>query len=134
MLDDMRKVMRAGIDALAGGRSDEVAATLVERAQAVAEQISGLASGFLEWSAEARASLRTEVRELVARQVREMGVATKREVDALRRRIERLEEAGRGPAKATSRGAASTAKARRADRSSRTTAKRPSRSARPPRG
>jgi hypothetical protein len=61
-------------------------------AQSMAEQMSGLAAGFLEWSAEARASLLHEVKGLVARQVGEMGLATKQEVEAVRRRIERLEK------------------------------------------
>jgi hypothetical protein len=64
-------------------------------AQSVAEQMSGLAAGFLEWSAEARASLLHEVKELVARQIGEMGLATKQEVEALRRRLERLEKSAR---------------------------------------
>ena len=91
MLDDVRKYMRAGIEALGAGRSEDFAATVVSRAQAVAEQMSGLAAGFLEWSAEARASLLHEVRDMVARQVDEMGLASKRELQALRKRIERLE-------------------------------------------
>jgi hypothetical protein len=124
MLDDMRKAVRAGLDALGGGRSDQVAAALIERAQSVAEQISGLAAGFLEWSSEARASLRTEVKELVARQVREMGLATKREVDALRRRIERLEGAGGAPSRSPSRRSPSTAKAATRRSTTRTAAKR----------
>ena len=87
MLDDMRKYMRAGIEALAAGRSEDFTAAVVSRAQSVAEQMSALASGFLEWSAEARASLLHEVKELVARQVNEMGLATKQDMDALRKRI-----------------------------------------------
>jgi hypothetical protein len=126
MLDDMRKAVRAGLDALGGGRSDQVAAALIERAQSLAEQLSGLAAGFLEWSADARASLLTEVKELVARQVRDMGLATKREVDALRRRIERLEGAGGAPSKSPSRRASSTAKAAPSRPTSRTAGKRAS--------
>ena len=61
------------------------------RIQAFAEQMTAVASGLLEWSAEARASLMREVKDLVARQVQEMGVATRQELDALRARLERLE-------------------------------------------
>ena len=88
MLDDMRKYMRAGIEALSAQRPDEV----VARIQAFAEQMTAVASGLLEWSAEARASLMREVKDLVARQVQEMGVATRQELDALRTRLERLEQ------------------------------------------
>jgi hypothetical protein len=60
-------------------------------AQSVAEQMSGVAAGFLEWSSEARASLLHEVKELVARQVGEMGLATKQDLESLRSQVERLE-------------------------------------------
>jgi hypothetical protein len=91
MLEDMRKYVRAGLEALATGRSHEVSASVASGAQSIAEQMSALAAGFLEWSAEARASLLREVKDLVARQVREMGLASQRELDALRDRVARLE-------------------------------------------
>jgi hypothetical protein len=92
MLDDVRKYVRAGIEAVAPGRSEEIAATVISRAQTLGEQMSSLATGFLEWSAEARGSLMHEVKDLIARQVSEMGLATKQELEALRRRLERLEK------------------------------------------
>jgi hypothetical protein len=45
MLDDVRKYMRAGIDALGAGRSEDVEATVVSRAQAVAERLEAAGSG-----------------------------------------------------------------------------------------
>jgi hypothetical protein len=60
-------------------------------AQGVAEQLSSLAAGFLEWSAEARASLLQELKDLVARQIEEIGVARKKDVDALEARLGKLE-------------------------------------------
>ena len=60
-------------------------------AQGVAEQLSSLAAGFLEWSSEARASLLQELKDLVARQIEEMGVATKKDVDELEARLGKLE-------------------------------------------
>ncbi|HYT79984.1 MAG TPA: hypothetical protein VEQ37_12155, partial [Actinomycetota bacterium] len=72
---------------------------------------------FLEWSAEARASLQQELRDLVARQVEDMGVATKKDLDGLTARLERLEavlntgaksRSGAARAKATSRAKATT--------------------------
>src|SRR5947207_514714 len=74
----------------------------MSRASVLAEQLSAFASGFLEWSAEARASLLQEVKDMITRQVETMGLATKEEVDALRRRIDRLDgtagRAGGAPA------------------------------------
>ena len=94
MIEDVRKYVRAGIEALTPQGTEDLAATLLGRAQTAAEQLSAFASGFLEWSAEARASLLKEVRDLVARQVQEMGLATKDDVETLRRRIDRLEAGG----------------------------------------
>jgi hypothetical protein len=111
MLDDMRKYVRAGLDALASSGSDDLAATLKSRAESFADQMSSLAAGFLEWSGEARASLVREVKELVAAQVKEMGLASRREVEALRKRVERLEGAGRAKAGATRTRSASSASA-----------------------
>ena len=109
MIEDVRKYVRAGIEALAPQGTEDLAATLLGRAQTAAEQLSSFASGFLEWSAEARASLLKEVRDLVARQIQEMGLATKADVETLRRRIDRLEAGGpqaqRGRASAVPSGA-----------------------------
>jgi BMFP domain-containing protein YqiC len=95
MLDDMRKYVRAGLEALSSQDAEVVAAALRSRAQGLAEQLSGLAAGFVEWSSEARASLLREVRDLVARQVEEMGLASREELGKLESRVERL-EAGTG--------------------------------------
>jgi hypothetical protein len=104
MLEDMRKYVRAGIDVLSSQGTDELAGAFLSRAQAFAEQLSSLAAGFREWSAEARASLLAEVKQVVAGQVKEMGLATKKDLEALRARVERLEHtpatgAGRAAAK-----------------------------------
>jgi BMFP domain-containing protein YqiC len=91
MLGDMLKYVRLGLEALSSQGSEDVTGAMRSRAQGVAEQISALAAGFLEWSAEARASLLQELRDVVARQVEDMGVATKKDLDDLRARLDRLE-------------------------------------------
>ncbi|HEY3208980.1 MAG TPA: hypothetical protein VGL18_04205 [Actinomycetota bacterium] len=112
MIDDMRKYVRIGLEALSAQGPEDVAGAVRSRAQVVAEQLSTLAAGFLEWSAEARASLLQELKDLVARQVEEMGVARKKDLDGLRSRLQRLEarlnaqaasSGGAGRAKSTSR-------------------------------
>jgi hypothetical protein len=90
MLDDMRKYVRFGLEALSS-QDRGGAGTMRSGAQGVAEQLSSLAAGFLEWSAEARASLLKELKDLVARQIEEMGVARKKDVDALEARLGKLE-------------------------------------------
>jgi BMFP domain-containing protein YqiC len=100
MLGDMRKYVRLGLEALSSQGSEDVTGAMRSRAQGVAEQISALAAGFVEWSAEARASLLQELRDVVARQVEDMGVATKKDLDDLRARLDRLEAKGTKTAKA----------------------------------
>jgi hypothetical protein len=91
MLDNVRSYVRSRLEGLGGQGSEDVAASLMTRAQEATEQLSALAAGFLQWSAEARKSIVQEVRELVARQIEEMGLATKRDVEALRARLDRIE-------------------------------------------
>lgn len=117
VLEDVRKYMRLGLEALSSQGSDDAGAALRSRAQVVAEQLSSLAAGFLEWSGEAKSSLLVEIRDLVARQVQEMGVATKKDLESLQARLERLErlESGlvaRSRKEATGTRAKSTAKGR----------------------
>jgi hypothetical protein len=61
------------------------------RAQELGEQFSALAAGFRQWSSEARESLMLEVRELVGRQIKEMGLATQKQVQAVRSRLDDVE-------------------------------------------
>jgi polyhydroxyalkanoate synthesis regulator phasin len=92
MLEDVRKYMRLGLEVLASQGSDETGGDRRARAQVVAEQLSAFAASFLEWSAEARASLVKEIKDLVARQVQEMGLARNKDLQILQRRVDRLEE------------------------------------------
>jgi len=108
MLGDMLKYVRLGLEALSSQGSEDVTGAMRSRAQGVAEQISALAAGFVEWSAEARASLLQELRDVVARQVEDMGVATKKDLDDLRARLDRLEAKGTKTAKAKAKAKASS--------------------------
>ena len=91
MLDDVRGLVRAGMQALAAQGPDEVAATLIAAAQAAAEQFSSLAAGLLERSAEARSTLAREVRDLVDRQVQELGLLTRQDLKPVLARLDALE-------------------------------------------
>jgi hypothetical protein len=113
MRGDMGKYLKLGLQALAAQGPDDVSGGVRARAQAMAEQFSTLAAGFMEWTAEARASLRQELREVVARQVDEMGVATRKDLDALRARLDRLEREVQGRTKSGgSTGAKGTTRAK----------------------
>jgi len=103
MLDDVRSYVRAGIDAMTSQATEGIPAAVAGRAQALAEQLAAVAAGFVEWSGEARASLITELKLLIAGQIQEMGVASSEEVDALRARVARLEEQlSKGPTRQAS--------------------------------
>jgi polyhydroxyalkanoate synthesis regulator phasin len=87
----MKTLLKAGFDSIAPGSGDRLPEALTARAQALAEQVSALVGGLLEWSSEARASVRHEVKDALDRQVRDLGLATQREIDSLRARVEELE-------------------------------------------
>jgi hypothetical protein len=96
MLDDMRTYIKDRIEALSPQGAEDLAATFITMAQAAAEHLSGLATGLMERSAEARAALAREVKDLIAAQIGEMGLATKKELATLRARVDRLEAKGPG--------------------------------------
>lgn len=93
MWEEMRKFVQARLDALSTANGD-AGPERRSPVQGVAEQISALAAGFLQWSAEARQSMVTEIRSIVTSQMDDLGLATKREVEELRLRVERLETGG----------------------------------------
>jgi hypothetical protein len=108
MLDDIRKKMESGLDSLSRQNPDEFGNAVIGKAREAAEQLSGLAVGIVEWGAAAREHLMGEVRDLVARTVDEMGLAKASDLDALAKRVTKLEKASR-PSRAA--GGASKAKA-----------------------
>jgi hypothetical protein len=95
VIEDMRKYVRAGLDALSSQGAEDAAGVIMSRATVLADQLNAFASGFLEWSAEARASLMQELKDMITRQVESMGLATKEDLQALGRRIDRLERASK---------------------------------------
>ena len=112
VLEDMRKYVRAGIQALSSEGPEQIPADLMSRAQEVADRFSALAGAFRQWSAEARESLMLEVRELVGRQVQEMGLATQKQVQALRARLDDVERQVRAASKPTAAPAGSSKRAK----------------------
>jgi hypothetical protein len=95
MIEDMRKYVRAGLDALSSQGAEDAAGVIMSRATVLADQLNAFASGFLECSAAARASLMQELKDMITRQVDSMGLATKEDLQALGRRIDRLERASK---------------------------------------
>ncbi len=99
MIEDIRKKVESGIGSMPK-KPDEVGAAVFGKAKELGEQVAGFAAGLLEWSTSARERLQGDVTDMVYRVVGEMGVASKKELDALAERVKKLEK----PA-----GAASTA-------------------------
>jgi hypothetical protein len=116
MLEDIRKKVETGIGSIPKPSPDEIGATVVGKAREAAEQLSGIALGILEWSAAAREHLMSDVRDLVARTVDEMGLATGADLDALSKRVAKLEKAagaGAGSGSGASKAKASTTRRKR---------------------
>jgi len=133
VLDDVRRFVQDRVEALTPGVAEDLAGALISRAQGVADQIAGLGAGFLAWSAEARDSIMREVRDMVARQIEEMGVATKADLHRLRERLDRVEAkvakvsapapppARKAPSRRTASGASSRASGSKSTSRSRST-------------
>jgi len=109
MIEDIRKKVESGISSMPK-KPDEVPAAVFEKAKELGEQVAGFASGLLEWSATARERLQGDVTDLVYRVVGEMGMASKKELDALAKRVAKLEK----PAGAASSSEAAKEKKKRA--------------------
>jgi polyhydroxyalkanoate synthesis regulator phasin len=111
MLDAVRRYVEAGREALTPKRAEELARSLVREGQARREQVGNLTRDLLHWSRKSSERLRDTIRREVTRQISRAGLATKDDVEGLKRRIRKLETAGRSPArKTTARKRASSTK------------------------
>ncbi len=94
---DVRKYMEAAVGKLTPARAQELARSLLQGQGK--EQVAKAAQDLLEWSNKNRQRLVELVRTEVRSQLSAVGVATKDEVDALRKRVRELERgAGAKPA------------------------------------
>jgi polyhydroxyalkanoate synthesis regulator phasin len=100
VMDEVRRYMEAAMGAM--GRLTP--ANAQDLAKAVAkgqgrEQVTKTAKDLLEWSNKNRERLTDLVRSEVRSQVKTLGLATRDDVDALRKRVRDLERGGRPPRK-----------------------------------
>ena len=116
MLDAMQKYVRAGLDALSS-QGVQASSRLSPRIDNVTDQLSSVASALTDWWQEAGGTLVREVRDNVVKQVEAFGLATKKDVETLRARLDRLEARATSPTRVAG-GGTSTSRA--------TTAVRPS--------
>lgn len=95
MLDTVRRYVEAGRDALTPKKAEELARALIKEGQARADQAGRIARDLVEWSRKNSERLRDTIRHEVQKQMSKAGVATKSEVDSLKRRIRELETSRR---------------------------------------
>jgi polyhydroxyalkanoate synthesis regulator phasin len=89
-VDDMRKQFEATIGNLTPARAQELAKGFLEPG-AAKDQIAKTAADLLEWSQRNRSRLRSAIQDEIRDQMRQMGVATQGELDAVRKRVRELE-------------------------------------------
>jgi polyhydroxyalkanoate synthesis regulator phasin len=118
-VDDMRRTFEAALGNLTPARAQELAKGFLEPG-AAKDQIAKSAADILEWSQRNRQRLRSAIQDEIRDQMRQMGVATRDELDGLRKRVRDLERA-----------AGMTASGRRRSTAKKTTAKRRSTAKRP---
>ena len=97
MLDPMRKTIQASFVILSPAKARALAKAMMEGQGR--EQISRTAQDLMDWSARNKDRLTGIVRDEVRSQLRQMGVASRDEVEALRKRVRELEKTRRSPAK-----------------------------------
>ena len=91
-LDDVRKSIEATIGNLTPAKAQDLAKSLSDPGTAK-EQVARLAGEMLEWSQRNRDRLRDFVGREISNQLTSMGVASRSEVDALKKRVRELERA-----------------------------------------
>jgi len=97
-MQDVRKTIEDSLGNLSTTRAQEIAKTMLDK-DAAKDQVSKTAGDLMEWSQRGRARLVEIIRGEVRDQLRQMGVATEEEVNALRKRVRELERASRATGK-----------------------------------
>lgn len=111
MLDTVRRYVEAGREALTPKKAEELARALIEQGQARADQAGRIARDLFDWSRKSSERLRDTIRHEVQKQMSRAGVASKNEVESLKKRIRELESKTRSPArKATTQRSAARGK------------------------
>ncbi|MGH9169196.1 MAG: hypothetical protein ACRD02_15355 [Acidimicrobiia bacterium] len=100
MLDTVRRYVEAGREALTSKKAEEMARELVKQGQARRGQVGRVARDLRDWSKKNSERLRETISREVKKQMARAGVATKGEVESLKRRIRKLESGGKTSRKA----------------------------------
>jgi polyhydroxyalkanoate synthesis regulator phasin len=124
-MQDLRKQLEASFGNLTPAKAQELAKGMVDR-DAAKDQVARLAADLIEWSQRNRVRLTTMIRDEVRDQLTQMGVASRDDVDALRKRVRDLERASRARSVRTTAKRSSAKTGAKAAAASRSTAKRAS--------
>ena len=141
-IDDVRKTIETTLGTLTPAKAQQLAKGLLEP-DARKDQVAKTAGDLLEWSQKNRQKLRDLVRREIRDQLEQVGVASRADLDALKKRVRELERnAGmtasgrRSAAAGAASGAAAAPKRAKptttSKAASRSTAKRPAAGAKPP--
>jgi polyhydroxyalkanoate synthesis regulator phasin len=90
VLQDVRKTFEATIGMLTPAKAQQLAKDLMDPGTAK-EQIAKSAADLMEWSQSNRERMSSFIRAEIADQMKNMGVATSAELDALKKRVRDLE-------------------------------------------
>ena len=94
--DDVRKVLDSVFDKLSPAKAQEIAKGLLGEDRR--EQAQKLAADLMESAQRNRDKVKDLITREVSSQTKNMGLATQKEVDALKKRVRELERAGGRPA------------------------------------
>ena len=101
VVNEIRRNVEAAVGKLSPKRAQELAMSLMPGQGT--DQIAKAAQGIMDWSNRSRERLTELVRAEVRSQLKQVGVASRDEVDELRRRVRELEKARKGPKRSTAK-------------------------------
>ena len=134
--DTVRRYVEAGREALSPKKAEDMAKALAKQGEIRRDQVATLARDLVAWSRRNRDRLVEVIGAEVKKQIARAGVATRDEVDSLKRRVRELE---RGARTSGSRSTSTTRKPRTASGKARTASgkkatgrKKPTSARRPP--
>ena len=95
-MQDVRKTIEGSLGNLTPTRAQEIAKGMLDR-DAAKEQVSKTAADLMDWSQRNKNRLTAMIRNEVRAQLKQAGVATEEELNALRKRVRELERAAKRP-------------------------------------
>jgi polyhydroxyalkanoate synthesis regulator phasin len=94
MVDGIRKFVRERFERISSRRPEDLARSVAQQGQAAKEQATRVAGDVAQWSKKNLELITEVVKREVPRQIARLGVATRDEISALRRRVRDLEAGG----------------------------------------